>query len=403
MENFTHYPPEVQQKILNGPALTPPPGVIPNFIDPANRNGQAIAVIAVCLFFAACVIVLRLYSRLVVTKRMLPEDFFITYGAIAWCYIDYLQHPGFFVHQWNVRVRDTFHIAKVLLVYPITYSVMMALLKTAILLEWKRLFVPYPVRDRFYWAATIMMCINIVLYIAVIITLCLACVPQEKLWYHWVEGKCIDRGALDKTTASFNLTIDLLIFILPQRIIWVLKMTNARRFGVSIVFGVGLLACICAAGRLYASATTEYEGDAIYTVSSSFYWGFTEVTCGVMVYCFPAIPKAFADNSVLSKVASSLQSLKRLTKFPGSGGGDSATGMKGPDGNSIPPTIGSLPGHARIYRMAADEDGHAISMAEFALIRDQMPPDSGIMKTMELEQREDSMSSVKASRSFERR
>lgn len=128
-----------------------------------------------------------------------------------------------------------------MLILPITYSLVMLLAKMAILLEWTRIFVPHGTRTSFYWTSRILIALNTGMYIAAITATALGCIPQEKFWYTWIEGKCINRKNLDICTATFNLMMDLFILILPQKVIWTLRMTQSRKLGVSFVFSVGLL------------------------------------------------------------------------------------------------------------------------------------------------------------------
>ncbi|KAI1088163.1 hypothetical protein F5B19DRAFT_26596 [Rostrohypoxylon terebratum] len=74
IQNFPNLPSSVQQQILDGPALAPPSGVKPNFIDPPNRNYEAIAVVVVCLFLSTIAAVGRAYSRTFVTKKVELQD-----------------------------------------------------------------------------------------------------------------------------------------------------------------------------------------------------------------------------------------------------------------------------------------------------------------------------------------
>lgn len=85
------------------------------------------------------------------------------------------------------------------------------------------------------------MLVNVLLYLSGIVATSLACIPLAKLWHTWLPGKCIDRKALDICTATFNLILDIVILILPQRVIWKLQMTTSRKVGISLVFSIGLL------------------------------------------------------------------------------------------------------------------------------------------------------------------
>lgn len=74
MDNLFDLPLQAQEQILNGPALAPPEGMIPNLVDPPNQNGMAIAIAVVCLFLGAMVGVLRAFSRLCSSRNLYLED-----------------------------------------------------------------------------------------------------------------------------------------------------------------------------------------------------------------------------------------------------------------------------------------------------------------------------------------
>lgn len=120
----------------------------------------------------------------------------------------------------------------------------MLLVKTAILLEWKNLFVPKKAKNWFFWATTVMIAINVIAYSVAIIMTCLRCHPISKIWQPWVIGNCSNlssQKSMDVATTFVNLALDVSILLLPQPIIWKLNMTRQRRIGVSLVFSLGIL------------------------------------------------------------------------------------------------------------------------------------------------------------------
>ena len=92
-----------------------------------------------------------------------------------------------------------------------------------------------------YWGSRAIMILNILLYGSGIIAKTLACIPYSTLWEPWVQGKCINKKALDVTAAYFNLVVDVFILILPQKIIWKLEMARSKKIGIYIVFSFGVL------------------------------------------------------------------------------------------------------------------------------------------------------------------
>lgn len=59
---------------LDGPALAPPPHVVPNFENPPNNNPLAHAILAVNLVFSSLFLLIRAYSKIFCMKRVEVED-----------------------------------------------------------------------------------------------------------------------------------------------------------------------------------------------------------------------------------------------------------------------------------------------------------------------------------------
>ncbi|KAM4060800.1 hypothetical protein HRG_001669 [Hirsutella rhossiliensis] len=168
--------------------------------------------------------------------------------------------------------------------------------KTSILLEFIHLFVPGRTRNKFFWICWAMIVANCLFYLASIVAVQFYCTPVEKNWHRWVPGTCRDRSTIDITPTVFNLVFDLLILLLPQRVIWTLQMNNRRKLGVSIVFSVGLLGCICAGGRIAYTVHLHYKTNVAYDSGPIYLWSIAECTCAILVFCAPALPKAFRST-----------------------------------------------------------------------------------------------------------
>jgi len=117
----------------------------------------------------------------------------------------------------------------------------MVLLKTAILLEWARLFVPPGRRNSFYWTCRITTAINIGYYTAGIVASALTCTPHEKIWNTSLPGQCLNTAAFFITNASLNLVSDIIVLVLPHKVIWNLRMSRRKKIGVSLVFAIGIM------------------------------------------------------------------------------------------------------------------------------------------------------------------
>jgi len=117
----------------------------------------------------------------------------------------------------------------------------MIFLKTGILLEWARLFVPRRTRDAFWWTCHITLITNILFFVANTFVGIFGCKPIRKQWILTAPGKCINISFVHVFTPIFNFVLDLLILVLPQKKIWNLKMTTRKKMGVALLFMTGIL------------------------------------------------------------------------------------------------------------------------------------------------------------------
>ena len=62
------------QALLDGPAVSPPPGVIPNFVDPPSLYPQIIVTLVLTLSIATLAVIIRVYTKLHVIKAWHLED-----------------------------------------------------------------------------------------------------------------------------------------------------------------------------------------------------------------------------------------------------------------------------------------------------------------------------------------
>ncbi|KAH8156063.1 hypothetical protein CIB48_g12184 [Xylaria polymorpha] len=63
LDQFHNLPEAAQQAILNGPALHPPPGTVPNLDNPPNQDRLGLAVTTLCLSVSTLAILLTAYAK----------------------------------------------------------------------------------------------------------------------------------------------------------------------------------------------------------------------------------------------------------------------------------------------------------------------------------------------------
>ena len=62
------------QKLLNGPAGTPPAGIVPNFDNPHNPAVLLYVTVGLTLGFATCAVIIRIYTKHFLLRSMGSED-----------------------------------------------------------------------------------------------------------------------------------------------------------------------------------------------------------------------------------------------------------------------------------------------------------------------------------------
>lgn len=116
------------------------------------------------------------------------------------------------------------------------------ILKTCIIIEWIRIFVPGRQRNVFFWSAWSLIALNASFYFAAVTAGNLSCTPFNAIWDITVpERKCLNVKALELAAAVIDLISDVAITILPQQVIWRLHMSTRTRLGVSLLFSIGIL------------------------------------------------------------------------------------------------------------------------------------------------------------------
>jgi hypothetical protein len=114
-------------------------------------------------------------------------------------------------------------------------------LKAAILVHWSRMFVPTGNRNAFWWTCQITLWVNVLFYVICTFIELFGCSPRRKLWTPWVEGHCLDMPKVIIASSFINFLSDVVILLLPQAVIWRLRMSRTKRAGAAALFAMGVL------------------------------------------------------------------------------------------------------------------------------------------------------------------
>ncbi|KAI1748253.1 hypothetical protein F4782DRAFT_534597 [Xylaria castorea] len=322
-------PLQIRDLDLDGPALRPPPNVVPDFEHPWNLNTIGLLTNALCLIATISACSIRAYAKLFCIRKIELEDVIMlfalgTYLASVWCSYHIIETSGSFTHQWNIRLKDvssTFYVGLDTLQFLISEHlnvdtcfwqthhlgfnfivVTLGLTKAAILLEWTRIFVPYGTRNLFYWVYKALLAAVCLTHIALIVIENVSCIPHEKIWDITItSGSCISEKIYHIPGALIDLTSILIILVLAQRAIWNLKMSLNNKIGVSLIFLVGVLALGSSIARAVATFRFLDSKDKTHSISALYLWALAELTCSFLAFCAPTAPRAYADRRKIAE------------------------------------------------------------------------------------------------------
>ncbi|PVH93501.1 hypothetical protein DM02DRAFT_603906 [Periconia macrospinosa] len=313
---YAALPPEKKAAFQKGPALAPPPGVIPNLINPPNKNALSTGILVATAVVATLAVIVRMYPRFFLVKSIISAwGFFVVWVYYAW---GLLTSAGMFVHQWNVPYAMLVDFLYAVLMGSTFYSPVMALVKTTILLDWLHIFIPHRTKDRTAYVIYATLILNIAYYLAGTFVYIFPCNPRKRFWDRTAPGTCINAHAASVAAGIVNVISDYVMLIIPQKIIWNLHMARDQRVGISAIFAIGLFACVCATVRLiYSVKLLMHNEDMTYVMSPVGLW-----TCGEMASIFlvlgvPSLPRIFKEVQWLQASLTRLRSWTGLSTTRG--------------------------------------------------------------------------------------
>jgi hypothetical protein len=102
--------------------------------------------------------------------------------------------------------------------------------------------VPLGTRNSFFWTSVTVLTAHTLFHVVWLFTLNFSCIPHQKIWDMTITwGTCIDVKGVYVPAAAVNLASDVIILLLPQKVIWALRMSRKNKIGVSLIFTIGFL------------------------------------------------------------------------------------------------------------------------------------------------------------------
>ncbi|MCJ1254826.1 hypothetical protein MMC24_002642 [Lignoscripta atroalba] len=311
------------------PAQAPPPGVVPNFIDPYSRGPMLVIVSSILIGLMVLFVAARLYTKLRINRKLKWDDLtcvLAMLGAITYtitCIL--LVRTSIGPHQYNVYAAslaaDSFH-SQFFVVNIVPAPTLLCAKLTFFLLH-LQIFAPkVALRYCIYFGVIVVT----LFYTAVTIFQIIANTPRRgESWLQRSQSPLIEyTKTLGIVRAYFGMLSDFYILILPIPGVWALQLHQRRKAGVMAIFMTGLLVCITSILSVYYQMILRHinNDDFTWHLLPVLMLTIAEMTIGVTCSCMPAFacmlrhhlpPYESLKSLLLSRVKSLATVLTRRT------------------------------------------------------------------------------------------
>ncbi|KAL4924262.1 putative integral membrane protein Pth11-like [Aspergillus undulatus] len=249
-------------------------------------------VFAVITFF---VLILRVFARIYVLKKMGVDDFLIIFACcFAWAFssvtvvavnhglgkhIKDVDPDGMTTYSFNVWLSSMFYLA------------CLGFVKTSVCWFYTRLGDKFLTRLSFTMF-TIVACQAT----ANVLTAAFQCNPVRGAWdKNNFTGHCVNINVFYLANAALNILTDLLTYTLPVRVILKLQLPRKQKIALVFILCLGLFACVSSIIRITYIPEMLTSADATWAISGAMYWSVIEINIGILAASIPSF-KAIASR-----------------------------------------------------------------------------------------------------------
>ncbi|QKX63842.1 uncharacterized protein TRUGW13939_11013 [Talaromyces rugulosus] len=293
------------------------------------RDHTALSIIVPSVGFVVVVfIVLRLFTRLVVTKLELGWDDWTTIllgcvmvatnvGSIL------LGKAGLGKDIWTLEFQNIQRILYVFYVQELLYVICIVLTKICFLLFYVRIFPSVTMRWVIRASGVLTLCYGI----AFLFAFSFQCSPVSFNWESWDgehEGTCVEKNTLVVAAGALNVVLDAWVIALPIPSLLNLQASLTLRLQIIAMFSVGFLVTGVSIYRIVMLKIFATSTNPTWDNAAGGYWSIVEVDVGVFILCMPALrsllgrllPSVFGSTKGLSSAGRP----PKQNKFKGASG-----------------------------------------------------------------------------------
>lgn len=276
--------------------MPPPPGVVPNFVDPPSRGPLIRAGMCSIVPIMVVFVILRIYTRARLTRSLGSDDYLCllsaaTIVANTGVLLSFIDKPEG-RHGWDIplgEILTNHYWIEATFAVLFLYTLGNMFVKLTLLSLYLRIFKP-AVWARFaIWLGIV---ITTLFYIATFIGYLGLCVRiNVPIWESMENVYCANNVLMiSKAQGWYTLISDVYILALPLWLVWRLKLNIRRKLGVMAVFMVGLTAvAISAVSLAKRYEAVEHGGDRTWDNCIIFLYTTLELAIGLICSCMPVI------------------------------------------------------------------------------------------------------------------
>ncbi|KAH7311255.1 hypothetical protein B0I35DRAFT_437781 [Stachybotrys elegans] len=289
------------------PSGQPPPGVIPNFVNPPSYAHEIRVLEGVFMSLMLIAVLVRVYVRFRLVKAWGWDDYFCiaaAFGSLAHM-IMYTQTLGigFGRHIWDIPVSMLVGNSYLFSVNGIIYPLTILFAKLSILLLFVRIFsVNQGMRITIY----VGMAVLTLFYVAMACVAIASMVQCDGLDADSIQFCRNYSGPIILLNASFNVATDFWILLMPIPLLLKLNLRLRQKLGIVAVFLAGVAACAASLARLIEFSINYHSEDVLWTQAINACFTIVEINIAIIVAsssCLPAFYK-HAHVSLLSTSSS---------------------------------------------------------------------------------------------------
>ncbi|EKV21207.1 hypothetical protein PDIP_08740 [Penicillium digitatum Pd1] len=123
------------------------------------------------------------------------------------------------------------------------------------------------------------------------------CIPVHAFWSPSAEirrTKCLPATPVWFTNAAIQTSTDLVILILPLPLLWKLQLPKREKWGILIVFSLGIIVVATSAARMYPLSIMVARGDFTYVSAQAALWSALEANVSIICICLPPLHPLFS-------------------------------------------------------------------------------------------------------------